>query len=70
MKLRDISAKLRDTSERYGGIKHYLEAAGNLDRAIGAYHNAQNEDTLRVLVGAHAHASKALAQITPIKEAG
>lgn len=52
MKLNELAATLRDTSERYGGIKHYLEAAGALDRAISAFFKQQDLESMQALNGA------------------
>jgi len=58
LKINDLCQTLRDTSARYGGIEHYLAAAGDLDRAISAFFKAQDTDTLRALNGAVARCHK------------
>lgn len=58
MNLAAISKELRETSSRYGGIKHYLTAAGDLDRAISAFFKVQDLESMRALNGAVAHAER------------
>lgn len=45
---------LRNQSSAYGGIKHYLEAAGNLEKATLAFTREQTVENLAEVVGAHA----------------
>lgn len=58
MKFAEISTALRDASDRYGGIKHYLAAAGALDKALSAFFTEQTVDSLRDLNGAMANAER------------
>lgn len=58
MNLASLAQHLRDTSERFGGIGHYLEAAGALDRAASAFFREQDLASLQALNGAVARAEK------------
>ena len=68
MILAEISTYLRDQSDRYGGIKDFLSAAGDLDRAASEFMKAQDIASLAVLNGAVAHAWRHYA--TARKEVG
>ena len=56
MNLAQLSHLLRDTSDRYGGIQKYLEAAGAIDKAASDFFQAQDTDALRDLNAAVARA--------------
>lgn len=58
MRLAALSQSLRDTSDRFGGIGHYLKAAGDLDRACSAFFKDQDIESLAVLNGAVAAAER------------
>lgn len=58
MKLIEVSEHLRRTSNQYGGIKHFLKAAGDLDRAHNAFANEPTIEALTTLNGAVAFASR------------
>lgn len=58
MRLASLAQGLRDTSERFGGIKHYLEAAGQIDRAASAFSRNQDLESLVALNGAVARANR------------
>lgn len=58
MNLAALAQHLRDTSDRFGGIGHYLEAAGALDRAASAFFREQDVASLQALNGAVARAEK------------
>lgn len=58
MKLDAICKDLRETSAKFGGIKHYLAAADELDRAIAAHFKEQDTETLARLNGAYASADR------------
>ena len=68
MRLADIAQALRDTSERFGGIRHYLEAAGQLDRACSDFFKDQDLESLRVLNGAVANAERFRKEIAVKKQ--
>jgi len=54
MKLAELSTWLRDQSGRYGGIKEFLAAAGQLDKAASAFMKKQDIDSLAALNSATA----------------
>jgi hypothetical protein len=56
MKFNEVSQHLRTTFERYGGGKHFLEAASDLDKALSAFFTEQTVDSLRDLNGAYIRA--------------
>lgn len=56
MNLAQLSKELRDTSEKYGGIKELLASADQLDRTISKFFNDQNFESLLALNGAVANA--------------
>jgi len=56
--LADLAQSLRDTSDRFGGIGHFLEAAGALDRAASSFLRNQDIESLRELNGAVAKAER------------
>lgn len=58
MSLADLAQSLRDTSDRFGGIGHFLEAAGALDRAASSFLRNQDIESLRELNGAVAKAER------------
>lgn len=58
MNLASLAQSLRDTSDRFGGIGHFLEAAGALDRAASSFLRSQDLESLRELNGAAARAER------------
>jgi hypothetical protein len=58
MNLASLAQALRDTSDRFGGIGHFLEAAGALDRAASSFLRNQDLESLRELNGAVALAER------------
>jgi hypothetical protein len=58
MRLAALSQALRETSDRFGGISHYLEAAGDLDRACSEFFKDQDFESLARLTGAVARADR------------
>lgn len=58
MSLASLAQSLRDTSDRFGGIGHFLEAAGVLDRAASSFLRNQDLESLRELNGAVARAER------------
>ena len=58
MTLAALATLLRDRSDRFGGIPHYLEAAGAIDRAASAFLRNQDLDSLKALNGAVARAER------------
>lgn len=56
MVLAEMATKLREVSERYGGIPDYLSAAGEIDRTASEFFKNQDMDSLRALNGAVARA--------------
>lgn len=68
MTFAEISHTLRDASDRYGGIKRYLSAAGELDRTICAFFKEQTVDSLRDLNGALAAAERCRKELASVKE--
>lgn len=56
MRFAELATSLRDTSDRFGGIKHYLAAAGQLDRACSRFFLDQDLESLVALNGAVARA--------------
>lgn len=58
MNLVSLAQSLRDTSDRFGGIGHFLEAAGALDRAASSFLRNQDLESLRELNGAVARAER------------
>ena len=67
MRLAALSRHLRDTSDRFGGIGHYLKAAGDLDRACSEFFKAQDLETLARLTGAVARANRYEKEIAVLK---
>lgn len=58
MNLASLAQSLRDTSDRFGGIGHFLEAAGALDRAASSFLRNQDLESLHELNGAVARAER------------
>lgn len=58
MNLASLAQSLRDTSDRFGGIGHFLDAAGALDRAASSFLRNQDIESLRELNGAVAKAER------------
>lgn len=58
MNLASLAQSLRDTSDRFGGIGRFLEAAGALDRAASSFLRNQDLESLRELNGAVARAER------------
>lgn len=58
MRFAALAQHLRDTSDRFGGIAHYLKAAGDLDRACSDFLKEQDLESLAVLNGAVARADR------------
>jgi len=58
MNIAQITNSLRDTSERYGGLPEYLFAAGELERAAGAFFRQQSLESLAELNSAVARVAK------------
>jgi hypothetical protein len=58
MNLADLAQSLRDTSDRFGGIGHFLEAAGGIDRAASDFLRNQDLESLRELNCAVARAER------------
>jgi len=56
MNLAQLAKDLRDTSDKYGGIKELLTSADNLDRATSKFFHEQDFASLEVLNGAVANA--------------
>lgn len=54
MTFAEINTKLRDTADRFGGIKHYRQAADELDRTLSTFFKAQTVESLKALNGAYA----------------
>ena len=61
MVLAEMATKLREVSERYGGIPDYLSAAGEIDRTASEFFKNQDMDSLRALNGAVARGVATLA---------
>lgn len=53
-----ITQALRDTSERFGGIKDFLSAADALDRTLSEFFKEHTLDALRERNGALARGEK------------
>lgn len=68
MNLASLAQSLRDTSDRFGGIGHYLEAAGALDRAASSFLRNQDIESLQALVSAVARAERYRKGVTIGKE--
>ena len=58
MRLVALSRALRETSDRFGGVSHYLETVGDLDRACSEFFNDQDFESLAKLTGAVARADR------------
>lgn len=58
MSLASLAQSLRDTSDRFGGIGHFLEAAGAVERAASRFLRNQDLESLRELNGAVARAER------------
>lgn len=63
MTFAEMTRRLRDTANAYGGGAHLRTAADRLDKANSAFFKAQTDDTLRALNGAYALAFKELAYV-------
>lgn len=67
MRLAALAQTLRDTSDRFGGITHYLAIAGDIDRACSRFLEEQDTESLANLLGVVSRAERFRKEVTVVK---